>query len=37
MKKCREVICCMDAFGTSNKKNQLLREEAEPDEKLKIN
>lgn len=25
----------MDAFGTSNKKNQLLREEAEPDEKIK--
>lgn len=37
MKKCREVICCMDAFGTSNKKNQLLREEAERMKKLKIN
>lgn len=37
MKKCREVICCMDAFGTFNKKNQLLREEAERMKKLKIN
>ena len=37
MKKCREVICCMDAFGTFNKKNQLLREEAGRMKKLKIN
>ena len=37
MKKCREVICCLDTFGTANKKNQLLKEEAERMKKLKTN
>ena len=37
MKKCREVICCLDTFGTVNKKNQLLKEEAERMKKLKTN
>lgn len=34
MKNCSEVICCLDSFGTMNKKNELLVKAARADNKL---
>lgn len=35
MEKCREVICCIEAFGNTNQKNRLLMEDARRLGKLK--